>query len=152
MELLRKVAGFGTPTDDLKIIYILFIRSILEQSCTVWHSSITDENSNDLERVQKSAIKIILQDSYKGYNSGLAQLEIESLKSRREQLCLSFALKCVKSDKVRHMFPMNIKPHEMSTRHGEKFKVQHAHTDRLKNSPIIYMQKLLNEHELKNKV
>ena len=46
------------------------------------------------------------------------------------------------------MFPMNIKPHEMSTRHGEKFKVQHAHTDRLKNSPIIYMQKLLNENEI----
>ena len=32
MELLRRVAGFGTPTEDLKIIYFLFVRSILEQS------------------------------------------------------------------------------------------------------------------------
>ena len=30
MELLRRVAGFGTPPEDLKLIYILFVRSILE--------------------------------------------------------------------------------------------------------------------------
>ena len=59
LELLRKVASFGTPQDDLKTIYILFIRSILEQS-----------NYSDLERVQKSAIKVILQDEYKGYKNG----------------------------------------------------------------------------------
>ena len=59
MELLRKAATFGPPVQDLKDIYILFIRSILEQSATVWHSSITFENSSDLERVQKSAVKII---------------------------------------------------------------------------------------------
>ena len=92
----------------------------------------------------------MLQGSYKGYKNGLAQLGIESLESRREQLCLSFALKCVNNVKVKHMFPQNIKSHEMSTRHEEKYKVQHAHTDRLKKSPIIYMQKLLNEHELKD--
>ena len=46
MELLRRVASFGTPEEDLLTIYILFIRSILEQSATVWHSSITEENLN----------------------------------------------------------------------------------------------------------
>ena len=50
------------------------------------------------------------------------------------------------------MFPINQKTHNMATRHDEKFKVQFANTERLKKSPIIYMQKLLNEHELKNKV
>ena len=105
MELLRKVASFGTPQDDLKTIYILFIRSILEQSATVWHSSLNEDNCSDLERVQKSAIKVILQDEYKGYQNGLAQLGIEDLKSRREYLCLEFAKKCVKSKKLQHMFP-----------------------------------------------
>ena len=47
MELLRRVAGFGTHVGDLKIIYILFVRSILEQSCVVWHSSLTEQNSSD---------------------------------------------------------------------------------------------------------
>ena len=38
MELLRKVASCGASIEDLKTIYILFVRSILEQSATVWHS------------------------------------------------------------------------------------------------------------------
>ena len=32
----------------------------------------------------------------------------------------------------------------MKTRHEEKYRVQPANTDRLKNSPTIYMQNLLN--------
>ena len=57
MELLRRVASFGASIEDLKTIYILFIRSILEQSCTVWHSSLTETNINGLERIQKSSTK-----------------------------------------------------------------------------------------------
>ena len=45
------------------------------------------------------------------------------------------------------MFPVNEKTHEMNTRNPSKFKVQFAHTERLKKSPIVYMQNLLNEHE-----
>ena len=86
MQLLHKVASFGTPMEELKIIYILFIRSILEQSATVWHSSLTEENKSNLERVQKSAIKVILQEKYKGYQNGLALLDIEDLQSRRKYI------------------------------------------------------------------
>ena len=64
MELLRRVASFGASLEDLKLIYILFVRSHLEQSATVWHSGLTPENRNDLERVQKSARKVILQQKY----------------------------------------------------------------------------------------
>ena len=53
MELLRRLAEFNTPVDDLKTIYILFIISILEQSATVWHSSLSQENREDLERLQR---------------------------------------------------------------------------------------------------
>ena len=151
MELLRRVASFGTPTEDLKIIYVLFIRSILEHSATVWHSSITEENSSDLERVQKSAIKIILQDKYIGYQNGLAQLGLEDLKSRREILCLEFAKKCVKHEKLKHMFPENKKEHSMNTRNNDMYQVQHANTGRLQDSAIIYMQKLLNDDAQKSK-
>ena len=147
MELLRRLVEFNTPVEDLKMIYILFVRSILEQSATVWHSSLTQENSQDLERVQKSATRIILKDSNLTYKTRLAKLGLESLFARRETLCLNFALKCVKNEKTKHMFPMNKKQHDMETRQEEKFNVQFANTNRLKNSPIIYMQKLLNENE-----
>ena len=151
MQLLRKVASFDPPTEDLKDIYILFIRSILEQSATVWHSSITEENKSDLERIQKSAVRLILKGKHTTYERGLAELGLLSLEERREDLCLNFAKKCVKSDKLKHMFPKNEKSHQMGTRNGEVFKVQHANTGRLQKSPIIYMQNLLNDDEMKNR-
>ena len=56
MELLRRAAKFTSSKEEKKNIYVLYVRSILEQSCVVWHSSLTIENSDDLERVQKAAI------------------------------------------------------------------------------------------------
>ena len=47
------------------------------------------------------------------------------------------------------MFPENKKMHKMETRNPEKYLVQHANTERLRKSAIIYMQNLLNENEYK---
>jgi hypothetical protein len=63
-----------------------------------------------------------------------------SLNEKREQLCLQFAKKCLKNPKTKTMFPENSKIHPMNTRKHEKCMVQHANTERLKNSSIIYMQ------------
>ena len=147
MALLRKVAEFGAPVDDLKIIYIMYIRSLLEQSATVWHSRLTEENASDLERVQKSAMKVIFQEKFNGYQNCLNKLNLPTLVERREQLCLSFAQKCVKHPKTQELFPLNDKKHNIKIRKSEKYKVQHAHTDRLKFSSVIYMQNLLNQNE-----
>ena len=147
MELLRRVAGFGTSIADLKNIYILFVRSQLEQSAVVWHSSLTQENISDLERVQKSAIKIIMGNDYRSYKKSLHFLELDTLEERREQFCLKFAKRCLKNEKAKKMFPLNFKEHNMGTRNEEKFRVQHAKTSRLKNFAQIYMQNMLNEHE-----
>ena len=116
MELLRQVASFGTSVDELKNIYFLYIRSLLEQSAVVWHSSLTQENVADLERVQKSAVKIILQDKYNF-------LDIPTLSERRDQLSLSFAKKCLKHPQTKDMFPLNKKSHNMETRNCEKYLV-----------------------------
>ena len=74
---------------------------------------------------------------------------MESLTERREQLCLNFAIKCRKNIKTRDIFPKNKKVHTMKTSNSERYKVEHANTERFKNTAIIYMQNLLNENELK---
>ena len=74
MQLLRKISSFGASWDDLTNVYILYIRSLLEQSCTVWHSVLTEENALDLERVQKSALSLILKESYKSFENTLNNL------------------------------------------------------------------------------
>ena len=144
MELLKRVASFGAPLDDLKKIYVLYVRSVLEHSSVVWHSSLTDENSEDLERIQKSAMKIILGNKYIDYKSALNYLQLDNLHDRRRELCERFAQKCLKNEKTKNMFPLSKKQHTMKMRNSEKYHVQFAKTTRLQNSPIIYMQNLLN--------
>ena len=73
MEILRRVSSFGAPIEDLKDIYVLFVRSLLEQSAVVWHSSLTKENEQDLERVQKNAFRIILKHNYQTHTKSSSQ-------------------------------------------------------------------------------
>ena len=105
MELLRKASHFTVSKLDKKIIYTLYIRSVLEQSCVVWHSSLTEENSNDLERVQKAAVKIILGNQYKNdYENALERADLETLKERRIKLCKKIAKKCLENEKTQDIF------------------------------------------------
>ena len=77
MCLLRAVSQFKPPLSDLKLIYIQYIISLLEQSCVVWHSSLTQENKDDIERVQKNSMRVILRQSYTTYKNALNILDLE---------------------------------------------------------------------------
>ena len=118
MELLRKVSEF-TNKDDRLHIYKMFVRSALEKSCVVWHSSITKKNSMDLERVQKTAVKIITNGQY-SYKEGLEQLELPTLKQRREFLTTRFAKKCISYERAKDMFEKHKKEHKMTLRKTKK--------------------------------
>ena len=91
MVILRELCSFKVKEQDLVNIYILYIRSLLEQSCQVWHYTITEEEIIDLERVQKVACRIILKDDYLGYDQALEVLELDTLKTRRNKLCLQIS-------------------------------------------------------------
>ena len=113
MELLRKVANFNTNIEDKRNLYILYERSILEQSCVVWSSSLTKENSDDLERVQKAAVKVILGNNFENYEDALIKVNLPKLSDRRSELCLKFANKCTQNEKTEELFPLKRKVHEM---------------------------------------
>ena len=49
MVILRNLSEFGAPRENMKIIYKSYIRSILEQSAVVWHTSLTIQNIEDLD-------------------------------------------------------------------------------------------------------
>ena len=152
MVLLRSVASFTNNQEDLKTIYKLFIRSILELNCSVWHSKLTQENTQDLERIQKTAFKVILRKEYKSYESAQIILQLDSLEERRKQLCVKFATKCTEHPKLKNMFPLKTKRLTNITRKSDKFITTKAHTERLKSSAIPYMENLLNKEEVKKKL
>ena len=106
MRLLHKVSEFQASLSDLINIYIVYLRSLLEQSCQIWHSSLTIEDSENLERVQKTALKVILKENYVSYENALAVTDLATLPERRDELCLRFAKKCTKSEKTSDMFPL----------------------------------------------
>ena len=83
MELLQKVAHFNTNIEDMRNLYILYVRSILEQSCVVWNSSLTCENSSDLERVQKAAVRIIMGKNFENYEDALVRVNMPKMYDRR---------------------------------------------------------------------
>ena len=116
MQLLFRAASFTSNQQDLKNIYLTFIRSILEQSAVVWHSSLTLRNKNALERVQKCAVKVIIGEKYSSYENGLDKLNIQNLENKREELCLRFAKNNLENKKVMNMFPKNSSTHEMKKR------------------------------------
>ena len=63
MLILHNLVKFTLPTEELIQIYILYIRSVLENCAVVWHSSITRGEELELERVQKTALRIILKEN-----------------------------------------------------------------------------------------
>ena len=70
---------------------------------------------------------------------------MEELKDRRRTLCENFARKCIKNGNFDELFQKSNKLHTMNTRKSEKLKITFARTNRLKDSAIPYMQRLLNE-------
>ena len=78
---------------------------------------------------------------------GLCSPPLQKLDTRRDILCLSFAKKCLKNEKVKSFFPYNNCSKKIKTRHYEKFKVNHANTERYRKSTIPYLQKMLNNEE-----
>ena len=91
--LIRRLKNMGASQHDLVDMFIKQIRSILELAVPVWQGSLTLEDKADLERIQKSAVHIIMGQDYQSYDMALNHLNMESLESRRIKLCLNFAKK-----------------------------------------------------------
>ena len=96
-----------------------------------------------MERIQKVALRIILDDQYITYQDALNLTGLKSLKERRNDLSLKFAKKCTVKEATKSMFPL--RAHTRPTRNPEKYWVTPARTSRLAKSAIPAMQRQLNK-------
>ena len=151
MQLLNRAAKFTSNQNDLRSIYLTYVRIILEQSAVVWHSSLTAKNRRDLERVQKCAVRVILGNNYSTYKNGLQKLKMEILNKRREPICLKFAKNWLKNEKVKDIFQKTDSKHKMMKRKQRKFRTKRIRTDRYKKSAVPYMTDLLNKDAAERK-
>ena len=129
------------------------MRGVLEYFSTVWHSSLTEGDCNDIERVQKAAMRLIMGNKYQGYKEALQYMSLESLKEKREKMALNFAKKSLRLDKFSELFPFNNAnaKHLMKKRNHEKYAVTNANTERYRKSAVPFLQRLLNDDYARQK-
>ena len=145
MWMIRNLKRNGADQEQLMKTYFQQVRSIAEMACPVWNAGITSHEIISIERIQKTALAIILGGSYTTYKEALALLQIDTLESRRTKLCLKFAVKAVKNPKFSSWFAPNIP--EANTRSVKlPYKTIKCRTRRFRKSPLPYLTDLLNTH------
>ena len=140
--VVRRLKGLGAQTEELVDIYVKQVRSILELAVPAWHGAITQGEREDIERVQKGALHVILGAKYESYSKALKLVNLEDLESRRNKLCSKFAKKAEKH--VKHHKWFKPKPKICTRQKQVKYCKIVARTGRLKNSPISFLTNLLN--------
>ena len=146
LAMITRLKYVGVSIEDLLDIYILFIRSVTEYCSVVFHSRLTEEQSDKIERIQKTCLKVILGDMYVDYSSSLEMTGLETLRSRRLKRCLDFSKKCIQHPRNMRLFPIQENNPVYNVRQKEVFKVNFARTSMYKNSTIPFCQRLLNKH------
>ena len=86
LHILRVLKRAGVPPADLVTIYSALVRSVLEYSSVVWATCLPRLLIDQLEAIQKRALRIVYPDLH--YQQALAQANITSLEDRRAHLCL----------------------------------------------------------------
>ena len=140
----------GASQTELIDVYQKQVRSVLELAVPVWQPGITKFEKNQIERVQKCALFIILGEQYTHYTNALELVNCESLEDRRKKICEKFVRKSAKHPKYQNWFRMDANlANDKNTRKAKKSLKQKYHsvqyrTERYKNSPLPYLTELLN--------
>ena len=139
--LLVRFKNLGATHQQLLILYQLKIRCLLEFAAPAFHGALTRQQSEDLEMIQKKSFAIILGNGYRSYRNSLKILSQEKLSVRRENLCLTFAIKCAKHTRHSDLFMKNPR---YNSRTKQKFIEPKCLTTRYYNSAVPFLTRLLN--------
>ena len=156
--MLRRLKKLGANHTDMLDVYCKQIRCVLELAVVVWTPGLTKAERNQIERVQKCALHVILGQNYESYNQATRILGLEKLHERRLKLSLSFAKKCERNPKYSTWFRLsdsptqtNIQTRGASSNQRTKYMSVTARTDRYQKSPLPFLTDLLNEYYAKKK-
>ena len=124
-------------------VYIKEIRSVLEQAVPVWNGALTVNEVTTIERVQKTALYIILGNRYVSYEHALLLTDLNNLSERRKQLCINFAKKDIKKadslfDKIEN------RGKNRSKKKSLKVREYRCNSTRFWKSSLPYLSRLIN--------
>ena len=70
---------FGSNTSELITVYCGYIRPRIEYADVIWHSSLTQKQTQTLESIQRRACRIILGHEYVTYTTALEICDLDLL-------------------------------------------------------------------------
>ena len=147
---LRRMKLLKLDVNILLDFYCKEVRSILEFGVAVWNSGLTNRMREQIERIQKVCVNIILCDTDWNipYEVGCTLLNIEPLLYRREDLCIKFIQRASCDERHADMFCRNTNPFDTRT---EKplYRDYRCRTGRFYDSPLCYLTRLLNMNPVK---
>ena len=88
MWLLRRLKFIKLEPEVLMDYYIKEIRPLTEHGVAIWNSGLTHAQINEIEKIQKVALKIILDENYITYEVACTLMNTQPLKHRRTELHL----------------------------------------------------------------
>ena len=83
--MLYQLKRVGIRQTDLVNVYVSVVRPVLEYACPVWHTNLPKYLSDNIEMIQKRALKSIFPN--KGYDDILYDLGMCTLHERRNVTC-----------------------------------------------------------------
>ena len=141
--VLRHLGNTGFSKSELSTIYKSVIRPTLDYCSVVYHSMLTDEQDQIVERLQSQALKLIF-----GFGIPYAEMRemagVTTLRARRVELCDKFIDKAKANPRFAGWFP------EKTGRQGRNREIYQeltARTDRLNNTPLFFFRRRLNGKE-----
>ena len=144
--MLRRLKYFGFTKDDLILIYISYIRPLLEYSSQLWSSSITQSQIKSIISVEKRCLGIILGKfvNSSNYDKILSDFNCTSIRDRMEKLFLEFGISLFKSIKFNPWISSHLIESTRSRRCTDIFRTIQFKTERYGNCSIPQIIRALN--------
>ena len=136
LYFLKQLKRAKVPPHDMLLFYTTCIPPVIEYACPVFHHSLPQYLSNEIERLQKRALRIILSDL--SFAEALVALDITSLYEKRAALSNALFDQIVRdqSHKLHDLLPPR-NGFSYCTRSQRYLKLPICKTNRFRNTFIM---------------
>ena len=131
LYMLRLLKRSNANLKILCTVFTTIIRPVVEYACQVWHFNIQQYLCDEIEKIQRRALKIMLPSL--SYREARELADLPLLKTRRDGLCDQFFAKNGNKNNIReHLIPKTSSDYDL--RSTCKYMNFLCKTDRFRNS------------------
>ena len=142
---LRHLRRYGMKSDDLANIYQTTLRPIIEFANVVYGPLLTTEQSGQIEGLQLRVLKIVYGTTV-SYEAAMEFSRMDRLSDRRATRITKFAQKSYNNNVWKQRWFPPAPTSDYNIRNPKKLLEEKSTTNRLYNSPLFTMRRILNSN------